>query len=599
MFVGLQLLIWIVSGYYFNLMDSQKASGKQYLQLSQEIPDIDKSKLIEAKLILQEYPASQSLKLMTLLNKPYYLLSHEKGLYAHFVNSYSLVDAYTAEQIVIDKPLATSLAKLSYTGPGNLLSSIKMSPPISDFLREQNPVWQMNFDDQLNTSVYVDAATGRLVGHSNDDKRLFEIFLMLHFMDYGSNGNFNSWQIILFAIVTTWLTLTGLIWTVDLLFNGSYRLGFFSKKRQIEVMDSGRQSLGSFYLASHKNILDSLVDNEIALPSSCGGGGTCGKCKLILSTDASTTSADSHHLSSQKLEEGYRLACQHRSDEVESLTLLDYIHATKRTLVLTSSEFLSPFVKELRFNIKDGSNLSFKSGAYMRFFIPEANNQTKPKGLPEEFHPHWHHIEHLEYKHLACSRSYSLSNYDTQTEELVFTVKIQSAPEHNLSPGVGSNYICNLSEGETIEALGPFEEFFANPDSKKTMVMIGAGAGMSPLKSLIFEQLEKYNTHRKMYYYFGARTEKDLVYNQEFIALSKKFSNFNFYTVLSQPEDDWLGKSGYVQQVLEEHLDEIDQLSNIEFYICGPNTMMTDTIKLLKAKGVEESSIAFDDFSQV
>ncbi|MFT5450958.1 MAG: Na+-transporting NADH:ubiquinone oxidoreductase subunit F [Enterobacterales bacterium] len=596
--VGIQFLIWLSSGFYFNTMDAKKSSGRQFMQQIKEIETIDNARLTEPKLILQQYPASQTLKLISLLNKPYYLLSHQQGLYASFENKYSLVDAYTADQKIIDEPLASSLAQRSYSGPGNLLSAIKMSPPISDFVKEKNTVWQMNFDDDLNTSVYIDASSGRLVGHSNDDKRLFEIFLMLHFMDYGSNGSFNSWQIILFAIVTTWLTLTGLIWTVEMLFNGSFSLGLFSKKRQIEVLDSEQQNLGIFYLDSHKNILDSLVDNEIALPSSCGGGGTCGKCKLILPANTRTTSADSHHLTSQQLEEGYRLACQHKSDEVESLTLLEFTHARKQTLVLTYSEFLSPFVMELRFKSKDDSNLSFKAGAYMRFFIPEANSYSKPKGLPEEHHPHWHHIEHLEFKHLACSRSYSLTNYDTQTQELVFTLKIQSAPDNNLSPGVGSNYLCNLNVGETIDAVGPFEEFFANPDSDKTMVMIGAGSGMSPLKSLIFEQLEKFNSHREMHFYYGARTENDLIYTADFTELSMKFSNFNFHPVLSQPDDSWSGKTGYAQKAVEENVDNLGDLSNIEFYLCGPKAMMSDTIDLLHSKGVDDNSIAFDDFNR-
>ena len=597
LFVGIQFLIWLGSGFYFNTMDSQKSSGRQYLQLVKESPTIDNSKLLEPKLILQQYPASQSLKLISLLNKPYYLLSHQKGLYAYFENTYSLVDAYTAEQKIIDKELAVTLAKRSYSGPGNLLSSIKMSPPISDFLREKNTVWQMNYDDELNTSIYVDATSGRLVGHSNDDKRLFEIFLMLHFMDYGSNGSFNSWQIILFAIVTTWLTLTGFIWIVEMLFNGSFSLSLFSKKRRIKVMDSGQQDLGNFYLASHKNILDSLVDNEIALPSSCGGGGTCGKCKLILTANTSITSADAHHLSHQQLQDGYRLACQHKSDEVETLTLLEFTQARKQALVLTSSEFLSPFVMELRFKIKDGSNISFKAGAYMRFFIPEANGKSRPNSLPEPHHPHWHHIEDMEFEHTACSRCYSLANFDTQTHELVFTVKIQSSPDNILLPGIGSNYICNLTVGQTIYAVGPFEEFFANPNSEKTMVLIGAGAGMAPLKSLIFEQLEKHSSHRAIHYYFGARTQNDLIYFEEFTALSDKFNNFNYCPVLSRPDDKWTGETGYAQQVVEKNLKEIDSLENIEFYICGPKNMMLDTISLLHSLGVDDSSIAYDDFS--
>jgi Na+-transporting NADH:ubiquinone oxidoreductase subunit F len=203
----------------------------------------------------------------------------------------------------------------------------------------------------------------------------------------------------------------------------------------------------------------------------------------------------------------------------------------------------------------------------------------------------------MEFEHTACSRCYSLANFDTQTHELVFTVKMQSSPDNILLPGIGSNYICNLTVGQTIYAVGPFEEFFANPNSEKTMVLIGAGAGMAPLKSLIFEQLEKHSSHRAIHYYFGARTQNDLIYFDEFTALSDKFNNFNYCPVLSRPDDKWTAETGYAQQVVEKNLEEIDSLENIEFYICGPKNMMLDTISLLHSLGVDDSSIAYDDFS--
>lgn len=596
LFVGIQLLLWLVSGLYFNIMDHEEAKGTRYLSKEKQTLSVDKPRLMEPRTVLEKQPASQSLRLIHLLEQPYYLLTHKTGLYPHFENNYSLVNAYNGELQVIDEALATQLAKQSYNGPGAVVSATKMSPPIDDIPKEKNNVWQVNFDDEINTSVYIDAGSGRLVSHSNDDKRFVDIFFILHFMDYGVKGDFNSWQIILFGVVTLWLAVTGIIWTFQLLFSGHYRFSLKKENSTLKVMDEDHQEIGTFNPASHETIIEALAENNIGVPSSCGGGGTCGQCKIKMAPDSAITSAEQEHISKNELNAGYRLACQHKTEEISEIILDEYSHLKKHNLILTSSEFLTPFIKELRFRVEGNKALTFKAGAYMRFFIPQAEGCSRPSVLPEEYLPHWHHIEHLEFEHLSCSRSYSLANYDTQSNELVFTIKMQAAPDKESVPGIGSNYLCNLNPGDAIEAAGPFEEFFADAKSDRTMVLLGAGSGMAPLKSLVFEQLEKFRSQRKIYFYYGARSEKDLLYTDEFTELSRKYSNFNFYPVLSQPDDGWAGNRGYVQQLMESELEQIDRPGNIEFYLCGPKAMVIETIELLHGMGVKDSSIAFDDF---
>ncbi len=346
--VGLQLLIWIGTGLFFNVMDHEKAKGSKYL-VKQANVYTDLSQLIEPQHVLKSFPLAVSLKQVSLLSKPFYLLTHEKGLYQHFKNQYSLVDAVTGEQFVIDQTVAKSIALASYSGPGEIASVVKQLPPHGDRLKEKNPLWRVDFNDSLNTTAYIDASSGRLIGHANDDKRIIDIVFMLHFMDYAQERSFNNIQIIIFAVFMLFFSLTGFIWVIELAFNGQYKLGSlftkFAKSKQIEIFDKNNKQLDTLAMSNHENLLDSLLNHDIALPSTCAGGGTCGRCKIKTSTSVTPTSADKTHFSIEEIASGYRLACQHSSDELERLTLLDVTQASNHQLKLLSSEFISPYIK--------------------------------------------------------------------------------------------------------------------------------------------------------------------------------------------------------------------------------------------------------------
>ncbi len=326
-FVGIQFLFWLVSGFYFTIMEH--GSGNKYKESVKNIAIIEPDKLIEPGIILATNHETKdkkviSVKIISILDEPYYLLTHQKGLYQHQKQDISLVHGYTGELALIDEKMASRLANASYNGPGEIGSINKMSAPISDFPKEKNDVWQINFDDEINTSVYINAATGKVVKHSNDDKRLADFFFMLHFMDYGSEGGFNSWQIILFAIVALWLTLTGMIWTIELGFNGQYKVSLFSKNKQlISVFKSSDNQVKALKFSEKLNLLDGLAKHKVKLPSTCEGGGVCGKCKIKLSKDTKITLAEQHHLTQSKLESGIRLACQHSCKDITEITLLN------------------------------------------------------------------------------------------------------------------------------------------------------------------------------------------------------------------------------------------------------------------------------------
>ena len=222
--IGLQVIIWITSGLTFNVIDHEKARGNAYRQTIASVPSTTHKDLLPVENILKSYPETIELNQTNILSQPYYLLTQQQSLYRHLPNNHLIVNAITGELTLVDKPLVTAIAQASYTGPGSIDSVTLIAPPIADFLKHKNPCWQINFDDSLETSVYVEQGSGQIVGHSNSDKRFADFFFMLHFMDYGGAGNFNTIQIIIFAFITLWLTLSGLFWIIHLLRTGGYRI---------------------------------------------------------------------------------------------------------------------------------------------------------------------------------------------------------------------------------------------------------------------------------------------------------------------------------------------------------------------------------------
>ena len=221
--VAIQLVIWLGSGLFFNLMDGKKTSGNQNRQQVSADFRVAHQDLISPKLelIAEE---TQSIKLITLLEQPYYLLNHDQALYRHLLNDYSLINAYTGKLVIIDQSMAEAIALKSYKGGGDVLSVKKLTPPIDDLPKEQNQAWQININDDLYTSIYFDAGSGEIISHVNDDKRFADFFFMLHFMDYGSLGSFNNWQIIFFSMLTLALSLSGFIWVIDLARKRKYKV---------------------------------------------------------------------------------------------------------------------------------------------------------------------------------------------------------------------------------------------------------------------------------------------------------------------------------------------------------------------------------------
>ncbi|MCW8109917.1 2Fe-2S iron-sulfur cluster-binding protein [Alteromonas ponticola] len=569
--VMVQMFIWLGSGLYFNLMDHHKAGGHTY-RAHHPVMTSDRSFIPLAQL-----PHSDPIKgvgVIYLLNEPYYRISSVEPLYPHWEGQYQLFHAVTGEPVSIDQDFAARLAMASYSGPGAVSSASKLSPPISDLPKERNPVWQVNFSDDVNTSVYLRQQSGQIVAHVDDHRRLRDLLFMLHFMDYANEGSFNNIQIIILAMLTLWLALTGFIWTVNLFREGqlSLRLSKGAHQVTVDIVDGQQQQ--NLILSTDATLYDSLWQQDVLLPSSCGGGGTCGQCRIKAHNGVQITSADKEQLTPEQLRQGWRLACQHKAKHFTRIMVPQLQQPLPRhTLKLRSERFLSPVIKELTFEPVGDTVPPYQAGAHLRFEIPQPNGgQGKT------------------YRH------YSLATY-SEDPKLVFNVRHHPSPNETVPPGIGSDYLCQLKPGDKVHTLGPIEGFAIDPNHSGTKVLLGAGSGMAPLKAMIQSLLADADCP-PVYFYYGARSEEDLLYWEEFIALQTKHAHFHYYPVLSQPSSDWTGEVGYVQEAMFTSRHKIERFNEAQFYLCGPQSMMQQTIKRLTAHGISSQAIFFDNFGE-
>jgi Na(+)-translocating NADH:ubiquinone oxidoreductase F subunit len=593
--VGLQLLVWLGTGLYFNLMDHSKASGNEHRVYSHHEGNIADFNLIPIEDITSESP--QEVKLIWVLHQPYYHLVFDMGLHSYQVRHSMLFDAVTGKRFNLSEEQIITLAKNSYSGEGKLTAPELSQPPFSDHIRQLNPMWKVAVEDENNTTIYLDSVTGQVLRHANDDFRLKDLMMKLHFMDYGNSGGFNHWLIIAFAFATLFLSITGVTLLIQQYKNGLLKLSLGRNRQKVAVTFSNENTITDISAVGSSTVLEGLASSRVYLSSSCGGGGTCGKCVFLSSTKLPITLSEQEHLSQEQLKEGFRLGCQHKFSEISSIEVNTDLNIENHELVVVATNFITPFIKEVKFKLKSGKQLAFKAGAYMQFDVPAGVNSLRPDDMPENFEKYWESYSHGKFSHDGVTRHYSLVNFDQETDELTFNIRWQTAKD-GYNAGIGSSYLGSLEVGETIIAKGPFSDFYATSDKKVPRIFIGAGSGLAPLRAIIFEQLKKRQDESDLTLIYGARTEDDLLYCDELNSLSEQHKNFSYIPTLSNPSEQWQGHSGYVQQVLLPYLSQNVKFLYTEFYLCGPEAMMNEVEQIITDVGIPSNQIFKDKFSR-
>ena len=352
-------------------------------------------------------------------------------------------------------------------------------------------------------------------------------------------------------------------------------------------------------------LLSTLAEAGIFLSSACGGGGTCAQCKCkVLDGGGSMLPTEAGHFTMGEAKEHWRLSCQVAVKQDMKIEVEPEFFGVKQwECEVISNHNVATFIKELVLKIPDGESVDFRAGGYVQLEVPPHEVEYKNFDIEERFRGDWEKFGLFNYKSKCDKttiRAYSMANYPDEKGMIKFNIRIATPPPRsNHPPGIMSSYVFNMKPGDKIKVFGPFGEFFAK-DTDNEMVFIGGGAGMAPMRSHIFDQLCRLNSKRKITFWYGARSKKEMFYVEDYDRLAAEHDNFVWHVALSepQPEDNWTGYTGFIHNVvLEHHLKNHPAPEDCEYYMCGPPIMNASCIKMLKSLGVEDENIALDEFS--
>ncbi|WP_144210897.1 NADH:ubiquinone reductase (Na(+)-transporting) subunit F [Shewanella donghaensis] len=350
-------------------------------------------------------------------------------------------------------------------------------------------------------------------------------------------------------------------------------------------------------------LLGALAGNSIFIPSACGGGGTCGQCRVTVKSgggDILATELD--HITKKEAKEGCRLACQVAVRTDMELEVDEEIFGVKKwQCEVISNNNQATFIKELLLKVPEGEEVHFKAGGYIQIEAPAHVVKYADFDIPTQYRDDWDKYDLFSLVSTVDEdvlRAYSMANYPDEKGTIMLNVRIATPPKNDLPPGQMSSYIFNLKAGDKVTISGPFGEFFVK-ETDAEMVFVGGGAGMAPMRSHIFDQLKSKRTSRKMSFWYGARSAREIFYKEDFDMLAAENENFVWHVALSDPlpEDNWTGYTGFIHTVLlENYLKDHKAPEDCEFYMCGPPIMNSSVINMLESLGVEEENILLDDF---
>jgi Na+-transporting NADH:ubiquinone oxidoreductase subunit F len=353
-------------------------------------------------------------------------------------------------------------------------------------------------------------------------------------------------------------------------------------------------------------LMQGLADAELFVPSACGGGGTCGQCRVqVLSGGGAILPTETSLINKREAAEHYRLSCQVTVKQDMQVHVPDEIFGVRRIeCKVVSNDNVASFIKELVLALPEGEELDFRAGGYIQIECPPHDLYYKDFDIGEEFRDEWDRYKLWRYEsHVKSSesRAYSMANFPLEKGIVKLNVRIATPPpgsDASVPPGIMSSYIFGLKPGDRVTISGPYGEFFAK-ETDNEMVFVGGGAGMAPMRSHIFDQLKRKHTTRKMTFWYGARSLREAFYKDEFDELAAANDNFEWHLALSEPlpEDDWDGYTGFIHKVLHDaYLAEHVAPEDCEYYLCGPPMMNTAVIKMLEDLGVAKENILLDDF---
>jgi len=352
-------------------------------------------------------------------------------------------------------------------------------------------------------------------------------------------------------------------------------------------------------------LLQTLASAQLFVPSACGGGGTCAQCRVKIHTGGgSILPTEEGHITKREAACGDRLSCQVAVKQDMRIEVPEEVFGVKKwQCKVKSNHNVATFIKELVLELPEGEDVNFRAGGYIQIEAPAHSLSYRDFDVEEEYHPDWDQFKIWDVTSQVdepIERAYSMANYPEEKGIIMLNVRVASPPPGSVGIPAGqmSSYIFNLKPGDEVTISGPFGEFFAR-ETEKEMVFIGGGAGMAPMRSHLLDQLDRIKTKRKITFWYGARSKREMFYVEDFDRLERENENFSWHVALSDalPEDDWKGYTGFIHNILfEQYLKEHPAPEDCEFYMCGPPMMNTSVINMLIDLGVDPEDIMLDDF---
>ncbi len=372
---------------------------------------------------------------------------------------------------------------------------------------------------------------------------------------------------------------------------------------EIAVTVNGERTLKA---PAGEKLLGVLTDAGIPLPSACGGVGTCGLCRVtVLEGGGVILPVEAERITRQQAAAGLRLACQVTMHEDLKIRVPEEIFGAKLWhCTVRSNKSVATLIKELVLELPAGEIMDFRAGAFVELHCPPYRASFADFDIDPKFRDVWDAQDLWRYQAGATKpekRAYSMANYPDEKGVIILDVRVAipppGAPE-SAPPGIVSSYIFGLKPGDAVTVAGPYGHFFAR-ETEAEMVFIGGGAGMAPMRSHILDQLKRRRSTRKITFWYGARSRRELFYVEDFDRLQAEHDNFRWVAALSEPrpEDDWEGPTGFIHEVVyEQYLKDHPEPEACEYYLCGPQIMIKAVLGMLDSLGVEPESILFDDF---
>jgi Na+-transporting NADH:ubiquinone oxidoreductase subunit F len=352
-------------------------------------------------------------------------------------------------------------------------------------------------------------------------------------------------------------------------------------------------------------LLQALAGEKLFVPSACGGGGTCAQCKVkVHSGGGSILPTEEGHISKRDASCGDRLSCQVAVKQDMEIEVPEEVFGVRKwECKVLSNDNVATFIKELIIELPKGEDVNFKAGGYIQIEAPSYKLSYKDFDIGKEYHEDWDRFKIWDVTsevNEPIERAYSMANYPEEKGIVMLNVRIATPPpgSSGIPAGKMSSYIFNLKKGDAVTISGPFGEFFAR-ETKKEMIFIGGGAGMAPMRSLIFDQFRRIKSDRKASFWYGARSKKEMFYVDDFDQIQKDNENFSWHVALSDspPEDKWKGHKGFIHNILfEQYLKDHPAPEDCEYYLCGPPIMNQSVVNMLIDLGVDREDILLDDF---